>query len=86
MICKWFIITYLRGCFTLFHYFTLQDKYGWLIRIVWGIGYWQLDIGYWQLDIGDWQLDIGYGRLEKRKKPAKVLHETDKTCQFERKF
>lgn len=38
MICKWFIIIYLRDCFTLFHYFTLQDEYGWLIRIVWGMG------------------------------------------------
>ena len=26
IICKWFIITYLRGCFTLFHYFTLKSK------------------------------------------------------------
>ncbi len=38
IICKWLIITYLRGCFTLFHYFTLQDEYGWLICIVWGMG------------------------------------------------
>ena len=37
IICKWFIITYLRSYFTLFHYFTLKDKYGWLIRMVWVI-------------------------------------------------
>ena len=26
IICKWFIITYLRSCFTLFHYFTPKIK------------------------------------------------------------
>ena len=26
IICKWFIITHLRSCFTLFHYFTLKSK------------------------------------------------------------
>ena len=42
------LISGLFDYFTLFHYFTLQDEYGWLIRIVW-------DMGYWQLDMGDWR-------------------------------
>ena len=35
---------------------------------------------------GYWQLDIGYGRLEKRKKSAKLLQDTAKSCQYLRKF
>ena len=42
------LISGLCDYFTLFHYFTLQDKYGWLIRFVW-------DMGYWQLDMDDWR-------------------------------
>ena len=53
IICKWFIITCLRSYFTLFHYFTLQDKYGWLIRFVSGIGNWILAIGYGLLVMGN---------------------------------
>ena len=45
-----------------------------------------LSVLYGVLAIGNWVLAIGYGRLEKRKKSAKVLHKTDKTYQFERKL
>ena len=64
------LISGLCDYFTLFHYFTLKSK-------VW--------VAY-PFCMGYWRLAIGYGRLEKRKKSAKVLNETDKTCQFERKF
>ena len=37
MICKWFIITCLRGYFTLFHYFTLKSKV-W-VAYPYGMGY-----------------------------------------------